>query len=82
MNICVIILKLKTRALLSRSKKLGHWMGGWMGGWVGAKARLRIAYSNQKVNLKIENVNLKIKKVKFNWKIRFILIFLIKFDQY
>ena len=24
------------------------WMGGWVDGWVGVKARLRIAYSNQK----------------------------------
>ena len=27
------------------------WMDGWMGGWVGVKARLRIAYSNQKYKL-------------------------------
>ena len=24
------------------------WVDGWMDGWVGVKARLRIAYSNQK----------------------------------
>ena len=24
------------------------WMGGWVDGWMGGKARLRIAYSNQK----------------------------------
>ena len=29
--------------------KVDNWKGGWMGGWVEAKARLRIAYSNQKV---------------------------------
>ena len=37
-------------------KKVWHWMGGWMygwedgwvDGWMGGKARLRIAYSNQK----------------------------------
>jgi hypothetical protein len=28
---------------------LGGWVDGWVGGWVGGKARLRIAYSNQKI---------------------------------
>ena len=27
------------------------WMGGWMGGWMDGKARLRIAYSNQKMSI-------------------------------
>ena len=28
--------------------RVDGWMGGWMDGWMGGKARLRIAYSNQK----------------------------------
>ena len=28
---------------------VGGWMGGWMDGWMDGKARLRIAYSNQKL---------------------------------
>ena len=31
---------------------LDGWMGGWVDGWVEAKAGLRIAYSNQKPELK------------------------------
>ena len=27
------------------------WMDGWMDGWVEAKAGLRIAYSNQKIEV-------------------------------
>jgi hypothetical protein len=30
---------------------LGGWMDGWVGGWVGVKAVLRIAYSNQKLDV-------------------------------
>ena len=30
---------------------MGGWMDGWMGGWMDGKAGLRIAYSNQKLNL-------------------------------
>jgi hypothetical protein len=27
---------------------MGGWMDGWVDGWMAGKARLRIAYSNQK----------------------------------
>ena len=30
---------------------MGGWMDGWMGGWMEGKARLRIAYSNQKLHV-------------------------------
>jgi hypothetical protein len=31
---------------------LDGWVGGWMDGWMdGSKSRLRIAYSNQKLNV-------------------------------
>ena len=29
---------------------MGGWEGGWMDGWMGGRARLRIAYSNQKLD--------------------------------
>ena len=45
---------MKIRALFSSVKKLGHWMGGWMDG----KAGLRIAYSNQKLLVVIQQCNL------------------------
>ena len=32
---------------------IGGWMGGWMGGWVDGRAGLRIAYSNQKITLRV-----------------------------
>ena len=28
------------------------WIGGWMDGWMGGRARLRIAHSNQQINLR------------------------------
>jgi hypothetical protein len=38
----------------SRLKSLlGGWMGGWVDGWVAVKAGLRIAYSNQKKDIKV-----------------------------
>ena len=27
------------------------WMDGWVGGWMDGRARLKIAYSNQKISL-------------------------------
>ena len=40
---------------MSRKKLAGWmetgWMDGWVGGWMDGKAGLRIAYSNQKVDL-------------------------------
>ena len=47
------------RAVLQQSFKhmkiVCHWVGGWMdwwmGGWIGGRARLKIAYSNQKFKL-------------------------------
>ena len=30
---------------------LDGWKGGWMDGWMGGKAGLRIAYSNQKLEI-------------------------------
>ena len=38
---------------------MGGWVDGWMGGWVEGKAGLRIAYSNQKMNLQVRDIKLK-----------------------
>ena len=34
--------------LIFHAKNLAGWMDGWVDGWMEVKARLRIAYSNQK----------------------------------
>ena len=40
------------QSLLFCAKKYGHgWMGGWMGGWMDGRARLSIAYNNQKLKM-------------------------------
>ena len=51
-------------------------MDGWMGGWMGGKARLRIAYSNQK---EIENNQFYYGKV--GWLFLSILEQCVKFDS-
>jgi hypothetical protein len=38
---------------------MGGWVDGWVGGWVGVKAVLRIAYSNQKLEPRIDMLCIK-----------------------
>jgi hypothetical protein len=35
---------------------MGGWMDGWVGGWMEGKAGLRIAYSNQKLLIKLHQL--------------------------
>ena len=37
---------------VQKTMALDGWMGGWVDGWVDGRARLWIAYSNQKRNFK------------------------------